>query len=69
MSEEDLKSVEAFIRDLLKTSPTTLTADQLFSAGREQGDMYSPDVMRRAIWRSVSAGRLAFDADWTLRVA
>ena len=68
MSEEDLQTVEAFIQDLLTKNPA-LSAEDIFEAGRARGEIFSPDTMRRVIWRMVSSGELSFTPDWTLEVA
>jgi len=69
MSEKDLRKVEAFLLNLLKTSEVPLTPEELVARGQKKGSLYSEDAIRKAVWSLVESGKVVFAQDWSLQSA
>jgi hypothetical protein len=67
MSEEDLQKVEAFLLELLQSTGTPLTPEELVKAGAQSS--YSEDAIREAVLSLVSSGRVNLAPGWSLQQA
>ena len=67
MSEEKLQEVEAFLLELLQSTGTPLTPEELVKAGSER--FYSEDAIREAVLSLVSSGRVTLAPGWSLQQA
>jgi len=69
MSERDLRKVESFLLDLLRTSTVPVTPEELLRRGKDKGPIYSEEAIRQAVWRLVESGQVVFEPDWSLKSA
>lgn len=67
MSEENLQEVEAFLLELLQSTGTPLSPEELVKAGEER--FYSEDAIREAVLSLVGSGRVILAPGWSLQQA